>query len=155
MMLSGWSDSLRSIPLVLLATALAAASLVQAAPAAKSMMVVRDARIRVPPPGAPTAAGYAVITNASRQDDRLIGASSPAAASVEVHAMSMAGGIMRMRPVAEGLPIGSGRTIRLAEGGYHLMFISPTRPLKRGDTVAATLRFEHAGPVAVAFKVLP
>jgi copper(I)-binding protein len=154
MRLSGWSDSLRSVALFLLATALAAAPLVEAAPA-RSMMVVRDARIRVPPPGAPTAAGYAVITNASRQDDRLIGASSPAAASVEVHAMSMAGGIMRMRPVAEGLPIGSGRTIRLAEGGYHLMFISPTRPLKRGDTVAATLRFEHAGPVAVAFKVVP
>ena len=145
---------MRSIPLVLLAAALVSAPLTQAAPAG-SLMVVRDARIRVPPPGAPTAAGYAVITNASRQDDRLIGASSPAAASVEVHAMSMAGGIMRMRPVAEGLPIGSGRTVRLAEGGYHLMFISPKRPLTNGQTVAATLRFEHAGLVAVAFKVLP
>jgi copper(I)-binding protein len=144
---------LRSIPLVLLATALVAAPLAQAA--AGSMMVVRDARIRFPPPGAPTAAGYAVITNASRRDDRLLGADSPAAASVEIHTMSMAGGIMRMRPVAEGLPIGSGRTLRLAEGGYHLMFVSPKRPLKRGDTVAATLRFEHAGPVAVTFKVLP
>ena len=117
------------------------------------MMVVRDARIRTPPPGAPTAAGYAIITNASRQDDRLLGADSPAAASVEIHAMSMAGGIMRMRPVAEGLPVGSGRTVRLAEGGYHFMFVSPTRPLRLGQIVAVTLRFERAGRVPVAFKV--
>jgi copper(I)-binding protein len=74
---------------------------------------------------------------------------------VEIHTMSMAGGIMRMRPVAEGLPIGSGRTVRFAEGGYHFMFISPKQPLKSGQTVPATLRFEHAGPVVVAFKVLP
>ena len=67
--------------------------------------------------------------------------------------MSMTGGVMRMRPVAGGLAIGAGRTVRFAEGGYHLMFISPKRPLKSGQTVAATLRFEHAGPVVVAFKV--
>ena len=144
---------MRSLSLVLLATTLVAAPFAQAAPG--SMMVVRDARIRLPPPGAPTAAGYAVITNASRRDDRLLGADSPAAASVEIHTMSMAGGIMRMRPVAEGLPIGSGRTLRLAEGGYHLMFVSPERPLISGQMVPATLRFEHAGSVAVTFKVLP
>ncbi len=148
------SIRLRLVDLVLLVAVLIAAPLTQAS-AAVSMMVVREARIRLPPPGAPTAAGYAVITNASRQDDRLLGADSPAAASVEIHTMSMAGGIMRMRPVAEGLPIGSGRTVRLAEGGYHLMFISPKRPLTSGQNVAATLRFERAGPVAVTFKVLP
>jgi copper(I)-binding protein len=144
---------LRSIDVVLLSCALVAAPLAQAA--AASMMVVRDARIRPPPPGAPTAAGYAVITNASRQDDRLLSADSPAAASVEIHSMSMAGGIMRMRPVEGGLPIGSGRTVRLVEGGYHFMFVSPKRPLKTGQAVAATLRFEHAGPVAVSFRVGP
>ena len=145
---------MRSIDLVLLATTLVAAPLAQAA-AAGSMMVVRDARIRTPPPGAPTAAGYAVITNASRRDDVLLGASSPAAARVEIHSMSMAGGVMRMRPVAEGLSVGSGRTVRLAEGGYHFMFVSPKRPLKSGQMVAATLRFLHAGPVAAVFKVGP
>jgi copper(I)-binding protein len=143
---------LRSIDLVLLATALVAAPLTQTL-AAGSMMVVRNARIRTPPPGAPTAAGYAVITNASRRDDRLLGADSPAAASVELHSMTMAGGIMRMRPVEGGLPIASGRTVRLAEGGYHFMFISPKRLLKSGQSVPATLRFQHAGPVAVVFKV--
>ncbi len=142
---------MRSIDLLLVA-ALVSAPITQAA-AKGAMIVVRDARIRVPPPGAPTAAGYAVITNASRHDDRLIGAESAAAASVEVHAMSMTGGIMRMRPVEGGLAIGSGRTVRLAEGGYHLMFVSPKRPLKSGQTVATTLRFEHAGPVVVSFKV--
>ena len=145
---------MRSIDLFLLGAALVSAPIVQAA-APRSLMVVRDARIRVPPPGAPTAAGYAVITNASRQDDRLLGADSPIAASVEIHAMSMAGGIMRMRPVEGGLAIGSGRTVRLAEGGYHLMFVSPKRPLKSGEAVAVTLRFQRAGPVSTVFKVGP
>ena len=117
------------------------------------MIVVRDARIPTPPPAAPTAAGYAVITNASRGDDRLLSVDSPAATSVEIHQMSMNGAIMRMRGVAGGLPVGSGRTVRLAEGGYHLMFISPKRPLMNGERVGATFHFERAGPVQVLFKV--
>lgn len=145
------SRLLRPLTLVILATAFAVP--LSRAVAAAPMIVVRDARIPTPPPAAPTAVGYAVITNASRADDRLVSVDSPAAASVEIHLMSMAGGIMRMRPVAEGLAVGSGRTVRLSGGGYHLMFISPRRALKGGDTVGATFRFQHAGPVPVVFKV--
>ncbi len=124
---------------------------VEAAP----RVVITSARIRVPPPGAPTAAGYATITNTSDKPDRLLGGSTPAAARLEVHEMSMAGGVMRMRPVVGGLPIGAHQTVALAEGGYHFMLVSPRRRLRPGDRVPATLRFQRIGAVPVTFKVGP
>lgn len=114
---------------------------------------ISDAWIRPPPPGAPTAAGYATVTNASRRPDALIGGFTPAAARVEVHQMSMAGGVMRMRPVTGGLPIPPGGTVRLAPGGLHLMLIGPTRPLRPGDKVPVTLRFMRGGAVRTVFTV--
>jgi hypothetical protein len=68
--------------------------------------------------------------------------------------MSITGQIMRMRPVAGGLAIDPGQTVVLTAGGdRHLMFIGPRRAFKSGDRIAATLRFEKAGPVNVTFLV--
>jgi copper(I)-binding protein len=105
------------------------------------------------PPGAPTAAGYLTITNTGRQADVLLGGASPVASKIEVHQMTMAGGIMRMRPVPGGLPIPPGQTVRLQPDGYHLMLIGPKRPFKVGDHIPATLRFQRAGAVNVEFEV--
>jgi copper(I)-binding protein len=68
--------------------------------------------------------------------------------------MTMAGGIMRMRPVPGGLPIPAGQTVKLEPNGYHLMLIGPKRPFKVGDRIPATLRFQRAGAVKVEFDVL-
>lgn len=105
------------------------------------------------PPAAPTAAGYLTIVNTGKTADRLIGGSTVAAAEVEVHHMSMAGGVMVMRPVSGGLALPAGGSVTLAPGGYHLMFIGPKRPFKLGDHVPVSLRFEHAGTVNVDFTV--
>src|SRR6185312_3282612 len=82
---------------------------------------VRNAWIRTPPPGAPTAAAYVTITNNQISSDRLNGASSAAAASVTLHEMEKSGGVMRMRPVEGGVPIGASQTVALAPNGRHLM----------------------------------
>jgi len=105
------------------------------------------------PPGAPTAAGYLTVTNTGRQADVLLGGSSPMADKIEVHQMTMAGGIMRMRPVVGGLPIPPGQTVKLQPDGYHLMLIGPKRPFKVGNHIPATLRFERAGAVNIDFEV--
>ena len=102
---------------------------------------------------APTAAGYLVITNHGPVADRLLGVDSPAAASVSLHSMSMAGGIMRMRPVANGLSIAPGAVAILDPGGYHLMFEGLRRPFTPGDHIPAVLHFEHAGATPVVFDV--
>jgi copper(I)-binding protein len=126
---------------------LAAASLATAAD-----IEVRDAWIRTPPPGAPTAAGYATITNRAISTDRLTGGFSGAAASVSLHQMTTTGGIMRMRPVT-GLPIGASASVSLAPRGYHLMLTGLKAPLKAGQHVKIVLQFQRAGNVAADFVV--
>lgn len=108
---------------------------------------------RPTPPGAPTAVGYLTITNTGHAPDALVGASTPAAASLELHELSMAGGIMRMRAVPGGLTIAPGQSVRLAPGGYHLMFMGPKKPFAVGDEIPATLRFRRAGAIKVEFHV--
>lgn len=105
------------------------------------------------PPGAPTAVGYLTITNTGSLPDRLLGGDSPVVSKVEVHQMSMDGGIMRMRPVEGGLVIPPGQTVKLAPGGYHLMLIGPQRAFAVGDHIPVRLHFERAGDVKIELAV--
>jgi hypothetical protein len=124
-----------------------------AARAGAATVEVKDAWIRTPPPGAPTAAGYATIVNHAISSDRLTGASSRVAASVELHHMSTAGGIMRMRPATSGIAMAGSATLRLAPNGDHLMLIGLKGPLEAGAHVKVTLRFQRAGALVADFTV--
>lgn len=108
---------------------------------------------RATPPGAKTGAGYLGLTNEGSTADRLVGASSPAAPKVEVHKMSVEGGIMKMSPVAGGIEIPAGGNVMLAPGGYHLMLMGLAKPFVQGEKVPVTLTFEKAGDVTVQLKV--
>jgi copper(I)-binding protein len=124
-----------------------------AAAAPAEGVVVRDAWIRATPPGAPTAAGYAVISNRAISSDRLMGGTTAVAAVVEAHQMSMAGGVMRMRALPGGLGLGASQTVRLSPKGDHLMLIGLKRPLVAGQRVRIVLHFRRAGDVPVEFTV--
>ena len=108
---------------------------------------------RATPAGAKVAAGYMTITNKGSAADRLIGGSTAAAGRVEVHEMAMKNGVMTMRPLTGGLPIEPGKTVTLAPGGYHMMFMDLKAPLKQGEKVPVTLEFEKAGKVNVTLDV--
>lgn len=114
---------------------------------------IEAAWVRATPGGAKVGAGYFRIVNATGTADRLIGISSPAAAKVELHEMSISATIARMRPVLGGLEIPAGATVTLKPGAYHLMFQSLKAPFKKGDHVEATLAFEKAGKIDVEFAV--
>ena len=114
---------------------------------------VKDAWIRTPPPGAPTAAGYATIVNHGISSDHLTGASTRAAASAQLHQMSMAGGVMRMRPITTGVPIGASASLTLSPNGEHLMLIGLKSPLKAGMHVKVTFQFQRGGAVVGDFVV--
>jgi copper(I)-binding protein len=118
-------------------------------------LVVEAPWSRATPGGAQVAAGYLTVTNTGSTPDRLVAASLPVASRGEVHEMSHAGGVMRMRPVEGGLAIPAGATVELKPGGYHLMFMDLKQGLKQGDRVSGTLTFEKAGTVAVEFAVRP
>ena len=102
---------------------------------------------------APTAAGYMSLRNAGTAPDRLIAAGSPRARGVEIHEMTMTDGVMRMRPLADGIAIPPGGTAWLRPGGTHLMLVGPAGPFTQGERVPVTLRFERAGEVTVDLEV--
>jgi copper(I)-binding protein len=108
---------------------------------------------RATPGGAKIAGGYLKITNNGTSADRFVGAKSDATDHVEIHEMSMSDGVMKMRPLPNGLEIKPGQTVELKSGGYHLMFMDIKRPLKQGDSFKATLQFEKAGSLDVNFNV--
>ncbi len=121
--------------------------------AATSPLRVEGGWVRATPPGAPAGAAYFSVANTGKTPDRLLGGSAPGVKRVEVHEMSVAGGIMRMRPLGEGLPIPAGALVALKPGGYHIMLIGLDSPLKAGDTLPLTLNFEKAGQVVVNLPI--
>jgi len=111
---------------------------------------IEDPWTRATPPGAKVAAGYMKITSGAA--DRLVGASSPAAARVELHVTEKKGDVMRMREVkAYDIPARGG--FELSPGGAHLMLVDIKAPFKEGAKVPLTLRFEKAGEVKTALQV--
>lgn len=115
-------------------------------------MEIEKPWVRATPPGAKIAAGYMTIRNKSGTQDRLVGASSPAAARVETHVNIKDGEILRMREV-KGYDIPAKGTFELKPGGAHLMLVDIKQPFKEGDKVPITLKFEKAGEVNTEFHV--
>ena len=107
---------------------------------------------RATPKGADVGAGYLVVHNNGATPDTLTGGSADFA-TVEIHEMKTEGGHMTMAEMKNGLNIPAHGTVRLAPGGYHVMFTHLTKPLTKGEKVQATLTFAHAGPVTVEFPV--
>ena len=107
---------------------------------------------RATAPGAAVGGGYLVIRNKGAAGDRLVGVSSPVSARVEIHEMAMEKDTMRMREV-KGVDVPAKKSVEFKPGGYHLMMIDLKAPLKQGDKVPVTLRFEKAGELKAEFVV--
>ena len=99
-------------------------------------------RGRATPAGAKVGGAYLKITNNGTQPDRLVGGSLTGAREVEVHEMSMANNVMKMRHLKDGLEIKPGQTVELKPGGYHLMLTGLSDRLKQGQKVKGSLTFE-------------
>ena len=138
--------------------ALGVLALVTSAPApAKDItagpLKISAAWARATPKGASVGGGYVTIVNTGSAPDRLIGGSSSISDKLEVHEMSMSNGVMKMRPLENGLEIKPGQTVTLTPGGYHLMFVGLKQQLQDKTHFKATLNFANAGKVDVDFTV--
>ncbi|WP_420472970.1 copper chaperone PCu(A)C [Noviherbaspirillum sp. ST9] len=100
-----------------------------------------------------TGGAYVTIENKGKNADKLVGASSPVAKSVEIHTMSMDGNVMKMREVGQIDIPASGRVEMKPGDGFHLMLMGLQQPLKAGDSFPMTLVFEKAGKTEVKVKV--
>lgn len=103
--------------------------------------------------GVGSGAAYVSVHNGGAAD-RLVGASSPVAASVSIHDSQNSGGVMRMR-AAGPIGLASGGMISMKPGGLHIMLMGLKAPLRPGTRLPITLRFEKAGSVRASLPVLP
>ena len=108
---------------------------------------------RATPKGASVAGGYLKITNTGTTPDRLTGGSAEIARRFEIHEMSMDGGVMKMRELANGLEIPAGATVELKPGSYHVMMQGLSRATAKGERVKGSLTFEKAGKIDIEFSV--
>ena len=131
----------------------AVAAALMTAPAMAEMMIM-DPYARSASPVAKSGAAFMVLHNMSDTDDRLIAASTNAAARVELHThIENDDGVMQMREVEGGFVIAAGEKHMLARGGDHVMLMGLTGPLEQGGEIAVTLTFEQAGDVTVTIPV--
>ena len=137
---------------VLLASALCATAFAAAAHGAKAGDIAIDHPFATPSiAGAPNGAAYlASIENKGAVADRLVRASTPAAARVELHTMAVdAQGVMRMREI-DGIALAPKAKVQMKPGaGLHMMLIGLKEPLKEDASFPLTLEFERAGKVDV------
>lgn len=122
-------------------------------PSAPARIVVADAWTNATPPGAAVGVGYVTIRNEGGVPARLVGGETAVAERVEIHSMSMEGGVMSMRPVAGGVEVPSAGAVELKPGGMHLMLIGLKRPFAEGQSVALTLIFEGGMRVEATLAV--
>ena len=103
-------------------------------------------------PSGGNSAVYLILENRGDVQDRLEGAETPAASSVEIHESRVDEGIIRMREV-EGIPLPGGESVELAPGGIHLMLVGLPEALVEGDTLRLDLRFQEAGTLVLRVPV--
>ncbi len=133
-----------------LVAALALAGLATAAQAAG--VQIDNARIRASLGNVPTSAAYLMITNIGTADDTLLSASCACAAKVVLHRTTTDKGVSRMR-TGGALAVPMGGMIMMDPGAeYHLMLTGVKKPIRAGDQVPMTLKFEKAGTITAVFK---
>ena len=114
---------------------------------------VGDAWARATSAATSNAAVYMTIANRGG-DDRLMSMTTPAARSVTFHTMSVDGGVMRMRPITNGIDVAAKGRFMLAPNRTHIMLSGLERPLVEGQRISARLRFARSGSRDIAISVV-
>ena len=130
---------------------LSTATTTYAAEPAPQVVTVSAAWARATPPGTAVAAVYLTL-NGGPQADRLVGAATPRAAMTQIHVVTEAEGMARMRPT-DGVDVPAHTSVKLAPQGTHIMLMEMPRPLVAGERFPLTLQFEHAGRIDVDVEV--
>ncbi len=109
--------------------------------------------IRLLPAGLPAGA-YVTLHNDAARPTLLTGAGTPRYAQVMLHQSSSEGGMARMAKVAK-ITIPAHGSAELTPGGYHLMLMQATSPVKVGEHIPITLTFADGSTLKVPFEVRP
>jgi copper(I)-binding protein len=113
---------------------------------------ISHAWARATPASAHNGAVYLTITNHGKDEDRLTGASTPAAAKAELHQSVNDNGVMKMRSM-DAVAIKPGGSVAFKPGAMHIMLVGLTHPLKAGERFPLMLDFARAGAMTVTVVV--
>lgn len=119
---------------------------------AQAALKVEGAWARPTVKGQAAGGGFLKITGGAGPD-KLVAVAADVSKSVELHSMAMDGDVMRMRQIA-AIDVPAGQVVELKPGGLHVMFMGLKEPLKAGQSIPLTLRFEKAGEMKVDMKVM-
>lgn len=146
----------RRLSTLLSLPALAALLLLCAAPPAMAAdaggVKVTAAWARATAGKARAGAAFLTITNSGAAADRLTGAATDRAKHAMVHQNIVENDVASMRHVM-ALDVPAGKSVTFAPGGYHVMLMGLTAPLKKGERFPLSLTFEKAGTVTVTVTV--
>ena len=115
-------------------------------------LVIQNAWIRQPPPGASATAGYMDIVNQSDDDYYVTGAQSPRFGSIELHESVEADGMARMVH-HHFYRIPANTSFAVKPGSYHLMLFKWTENLQPGETVPMSLKLGNGNSIEFAATV--
>lgn len=136
---------MRHIPLLVAALVLAAPIQALAAPR------IEQAWSRPAAQGG-SGAGFMRLVNPDARPDSLVAAETTIARETQIHRTTITNGMASMqRQAAAAIPAGG--QLVFAPGGYHLMFMGLTRPLKAGERFPVTLVFSSGARVKADFTV--
>ena len=106
---------------------------------------------RATPPNARAGGLFFTLTDRSTPD-RLLSASTPVAATAEIHRTVNENGVMKMLPI-DGIDLNPGQPVEFKPGGLHIMLMDLKKQLKPGDTFPVTLTFAKAPPLTATVTV--
>lgn len=128
------------------------------APAAKGAkepaqsVIVRDAWARATAPGMSVGAVYLTLQGGASAD-ALVDASTTRAAMTQIHVVTEADGMARMRET-EAVDVPPGKRVLLAPQGTHIMLMGLQQPLAAGERFRLTLQFAKAGKREIDVQVV-
>ena len=132
---------------------LAVAGAVQAEAVKRGPLTLSGLELRATVAGVPTSAAYLTIANAGKTPDKLLSIDCACAASAMMHETRTQNGISSMSMLNE-VTIPAGGKVQFKPEGLHVMLVGLKKPLKAGTAQPMTLRFEKAGTVKAAFRVM-
>ena len=86
----------------------------------------------------------AFMTVTSKENSKLVAASTPVAGLVEIHEMKMDKDVMKMSALPNGLDLPAGKAVDLKPGGFHIMLMDLKMSLTKDIAVPLTLTFQDA-----------
>lgn len=143
-------NSFATVAFAACASLLFAASTAHAQKKGPDSPAITDVWVKASIPGSTTSAAYLKIKSSTPL--KLVRAETPVAGLVELHNMTMKGGVMEMKAM-DAVDLPANQTVELKPGGMHVMLMMVKQPIKSGDKVPLTLTFEGADKKPLVMKV--